>query len=280
MSVAASRGDVAVSRSLRAALRVYFLVFLVVLYLPTALLVIFSFNDSTTASFPLVGFTTRFYSQALDNKDIVNSVENSFLVAALVGVGATILGLCASYVLARRKVRFKGAISALLLVPLVVPTVALGVALLILFQKGPVPVPLGLTAVFIGHVVLAIPYTVLLILPRISAIDRRLEEAAQDLGASGGQTFRRVIFPLIVPSLLAAFLIAFIVSVDEVVIASFVLANGQLTYPVYLFAGLRQPDRVATLIPVASGMILLSFLIAFLAEVTRRRGERRLGLTA
>jgi spermidine/putrescine transport system permease protein len=273
-------GDVAVSRPLRVALRVYFFVFLVVLYLPTALLVIFSFNDSTTASFPLEGFTTRFYRAAWNNPDIVDSVKNSLMVAIVVGLLATTLGLCASYVLARRKVVFKGAISALLLVPLVVPTVALGIALLILYNQSWFPLELGLGAVVVGHVVLALPYTILLILPRIGAIDTRLEEAAQDLGASATQTFRRVILPLTVPSLLAAFLISFITSVDEVVVAVFLLAKGQLTYPVYLYAGLRQPDRVATLIPVASVMILLSFLIAFLAEVLRRRGERRLGLAS
>ena len=280
MSRPSRGGDVAVSRPLRVALRGYFTVFLLVLYLPTALLVLFSFNDKTTATFPLRGFPTfRFYERAWSNPDITGSVRNSFEVATFVGIFATILGLGASYVLARRKVVLKGPISALLLVPLVVPTVALGIALLILFNQW-FPSLLGLKAVFVGHVVLALPYTILLILPRIGSIDRRLEEAAQDLGASAGQTFRRVILPLAVPSLLAAFLISFIISVDEVVVANFLLGQGQLTYPVYLFAGLRQPDRVADLIPVASAMILLSFLIAFLAETLRRRGERRLGLAS
>jgi len=276
-----SRGDVTISAPARAILRVYFVAFLLVLYMPTALLVLFSFNDSNNISFPIVGLTTHWYADALNNPDITNSVANSFLLALVVGAVSTVLGLLASYALARRNIRFKAGISALILVPLVVPTVALGVALLILFNKGPVPTPLGIyPAVLIGHVVLALPYTVLLILPRIAGIDKRLEEAAQDLGASGLQTFTRIILPLIVPSLMAAFLISFIVSIDEVVIASFLLSNDQLTYPVYLYAGLRHPDTAASLIPVASAMILLSFVIAFLAEVLRRRGERRLGVTA
>ncbi len=191
----ASRGDVAVSRTLRLALRVYFVAFLVVLYLPTALLVVFSFNNSITQTFPLAGFTTRFYRSAFNNPDIVSAVENSLKVATAVGVVATLLGLAASYALARRSIRMKAAISALILVPLVVPTIALGIAILLLLKQGPLPIPLGLGAVGIGHVVLALPYTVLLILPRISAIDRRLEEAAHDLGASGPQTFRLIILP-------------------------------------------------------------------------------------
>jgi spermidine/putrescine transport system permease protein len=275
-----SRGDVAISRPARLALRAYFVVFLLVLYLPTALLVLFSFNDSNTLSFPIVGLTTHWYHDAINNPDIVDSVRNSFQIAVVVGIVATIIGLLASYALARSNIRMKGAVSALLLVPLVVPTIALAIALLILVKKADLPLlhP-GLFALGIGHVVLALPYTVLLILPRISNIDRRLEEAAHDLGASGAQTFRRIILPLIVPSLMAAFLIAFITSIDEVVLASFLLGDQQ-TYPAYLFAGLRHPDTAATLIPVASAMILLSFLTAFGAEVLRRRGERRLGVIA
>ncbi len=275
-----SRGDVAISRPARLVLRVYFVVFLLVLYLPTALLVLFSFNDSNTLSFPIVGLTTHWYSDAVNNPDIVDSVRNSFQIAVGVGIVATVIGLLASYALARSNIRMKGAISALLLVPLVVPTIALAIALLILVKKANLPLlhP-GLLALGIGHVVLALPYTVLLILPRISNIDRRLEEAAHDLGASGAQTFRRIILPLIVPSLMAAFLIAFITSIDEVVLASFLLGAEQ-TYPAYLFAGLRHPDTAAALIPVASAMILLSFLTAFGAEVLRRRGERRLGAAA
>jgi spermidine/putrescine transport system permease protein len=160
-------------------------------------------------------------------------------------------------------------------VPLVVPTVVLGVALLLLFQKGVIPIGLGLASVMIGHVVIALPFAVLILLPRIASIDRRLEEAAYDLGASGIQMFRRVMLPLIVPSIMSAFLISFVFSIDEVVIASFI-AGDQPTYPVYLYSGLKFPEKTQTLIPVATVMIVLSFALAIMAEVIRRRGDRKL----
>ena len=130
----------------------------------------------------------------------------------------------------------------------------------------------------IGHVIIALPFCVLLIMPRIASIDRRLEEAAYDLGASGLTTFRRVILPLIVPAILSL-LIAFVVSIDEVVVASF-LTSDSVTYPIYLYSGLKFPEKTQTLIPIATVMIALSFPLAFAAEGLRRVGERRVGLDA
>jgi spermidine/putrescine transport system permease protein len=270
-------GNVALSRNGRRALTVFFVAFLIFLYVPTALLIIFSFNDSTVAAFPLAGLTTKWYHQAFGSSEIRTALLNSLKVATACGLIATTLGVMVSYPLARRKIWFRSGISALLLLPLVVPTVVLGVALLILFQRGFVHVPLGLGAVLIAHVIIAIPFCVLLILPRLASIDKRLEEAAFDLGAGGFTTFRRIVLPLIIPAILSAFLIAFVVSIDEVVVASF-LVSDSVTYPIYLYSGLKFPEKTQTLIPVATVMILLSFLLAFLAEGLRRVGERRVGI--
>jgi len=256
-------------------LTAFFAIFLVVLYLPTVLLIVFSFNDGTVAAFPLEGLTTKWYGLALHSESIREALWASVRVATLSAAIATLIALMASYPLARRHVRGKAVISALMLVPLVVPTVVLAVALLILFQKGFIPIGLGLISVMIGHVVIALPFAVLILLPRIASIDKRLEEAAYDLGASGLQMFRRVMLPLITPSILSAFLISFVFSIDEVVIASFI-AGDQPTYPVYLYSGLKFPEKTQTLIPVATIMIVLSFLLAIAAEVIRRRGDRKL----
>jgi spermidine/putrescine transport system permease protein len=197
-------------------------------------------------------------------------------------VVATIIGVLVSYALARRRFRGKPVVSALVLLPLVVPTVVLGIALLILFrpQNPPIDflaVPLGLWAVLIGHVVFALPFCILLLLPRIASIDRRIEEAAFDLGASWFTTFRRIVLPLITPALISSLLIAFVISIDEVVIASF-LVQDQVTYPVYLYSGLRISGQTSVLMPIATVMIVASFLLVIAAEVIRRVGERRLGI--
>ena len=178
-------GSVALSRNGRRALTVFFVVFLIFLYVPTVLLIIFSFNESTVAAFPLAGLTLDWYREAFTDPQIRTALLNSLKVASACAVLATFFGVMVSFPLARRKVWFRSGVSALLLLPLVVPTVVLGVALLILFQRGFLHVPLGLGAVLIGHVIIALPFCVLLIMPRIASIDRRLEEAAYDLGASG-----------------------------------------------------------------------------------------------
>jgi spermidine/putrescine transport system permease protein len=255
-------------------LTLFFGLFLVFLYLPTLLLVIFSFNDSTVAAFPLSGFTTEWYSRAFNDDQVRKSLLASLQVALIAAFFATLLALLAAYPLARRRVWGRGVLSALLLVPLVVPTVVLGVALLLLFQRGLIPLGLGLPSIMVGHTIIAFPFALLILLPRIAGVDRRLEEAAQDLGASGLQTFRMVLLPLIFPSIISAYLIAFVFSIDEVVIASF-LSSAQVTYPVYLYSGLKFAEKTQSLIPVASLLILVSLVLVIVAEVIRRYGDRR-----
>jgi len=276
-----SRGttDVLMSKNGKRLLAAFFALFIAFLYLPTILLLIFSFNASTVIAFPISSLTTDFYEAAWQDDEIRKSLIASLEVAAGTAVVATLLAVIVSYALARRSVRFKSAVSALILLPLVVPTVVLGVSLLVLFRPNDpvIPVPLGLWAVLIGHVVIALPFCVLLLLPRIASIDKRLEEAAYDLGASGVTTFRRIILPLITPALIASLLVAFVISIDEVVIASFVVQD-QATYPVYLYSGLRLGGRTSLLMPVATVMIVFSFVVILAAELIRRYGERRVGL--
>lgn len=273
----AAGSTVAFSRTGKRLLQLFFYGFIVFLYAPTLVLVIFSFNDSTVAAFPLAGFTSKWYSGAWAEPTIRDALVNSVKVATGVAIATTLVGTAVSYALARRGVRMRAAISAFLLVPIVVPTVVLGIALLILFMRGPIGLPLGLLAVAIGHCVIALPYAVLLLLPRISAVDKRLEEAAWDLGASQYTTFRKVVLPLIMPAVLSAFLISFVTSIDEVVIASF-LVQDEVTYPIYLYGGLKFAERTMLLIPVATVMIAVSFAVVLAAEIVRRRGERRVGL--
>jgi spermidine/putrescine transport system permease protein len=276
--------SVAISRNGTRSLTTFFGCFLVVLYLPTMLLMVFAFNDSTTQSWPPVGFTTHWFSDAANDSELIKSVVNSLKVGIIVAVAATAIGLAVSYPLARRKFWLRSPVSALMLSPLVVPAVVLGVAMLMMIRKGPViAIPLtgattedllGLPAVVIGHTVLALPFTILLLMPRIASIDRSLEEAAHDLGASGLVTFRRVMLPLMTPAIISAFLIAFVISIDEVVVAGFVTEDEQ-TLPMFLYASLRFPAKTALVLPVAFLLIVASFALAILATVIRVRGDRR-----
>jgi spermidine/putrescine transport system permease protein len=267
--------DVMVSRRTKRSLRVYFGLFLVYLYLPTALLVLFAFNSGTLPQFPLQGFTLHWFADAWNTTSLRQAIINSLLVAAGTSVVATTLGTLTAYPLARRRFRGRSAVSALALVPLVVPAVVLGGALLIFVTRGPIHIGTSLGAVLIGHVIITFPYTLLLLIPRISAIDRRLEEAAQDLGASGWYIQRTIMLPLLAPALFAAALTAFVLSLDEYAVASFVVGNSP-TYPVYLYSQLRFAERLPLVIAVAAFLVAVTSVVVVLAEVLRRRGDRRM----
>ena len=152
-----------------------------------------------------------------------SALEASAIVAALSSVVAVSLGILASVALARRGFRGKGLVTALLLSPLVIPFVVLGIAMLLLFHV--LGVSPSLLTVGVGHVVISLPYTILVLLPRLEQIDASLEEAAYDLGAGPFRTFRWVTFPLILPAIVSAFLIAFTTSFDEYAVASFLVGT-------------------------------------------------------
>ena len=264
--------DVALSRNGRWVLRAFFGLVVAFLYAPIVILLIFSFNDSDLPTFPLSGFTLQWYRDFLGNGDLHAALKTSAVVAALSSVGAVALGVLASLALVRR-FRGKAAVSALLLSPLVIPYVVFGVSLLLFFSA--VGVDRGVLTVVVGHIVISLPYTILVIVPRLDQIDPSLEEAAYDLGASRFRAFRSVVFPLILPAIVAAFLIAFTTSFDEYAVASFVVGS-QPTFPIYLYGALRFPSRLPEVIAVAVVVMVLSLLVIVVAEVGRRVLERRL----
>jgi spermidine/putrescine transport system permease protein len=265
--------DIAISRNGRFVLNVWFAILLLFLYVPLLLLLLFSFNDNNLPVFPFRGFTTQAYQDFVSNPELRSSVVTSAKIAALSSIAAVILGLLAAVALVRRRVVGKSLVSALLLSPLVVPYIALAIGLLVFFNEA--SVPLGVSSLVMGHVVLSIPYTILILVPRLERLDVRLEEAARDLGAGTAQTFRLITFPLILPALVSAYLVAFVLSFDEIVVASFI-AGDTTTFPLYLFSQLRFPTLLPQMLAVACVVMLVSALILIGAEVARRVAERRL----
>ena len=266
--------DVALSRNGARLLRAFFALVVVFLYAPIVILLIFSFNNSDVPSFPLSGFTLHWYHEFLVNGDLRASLETSAIIAAMTSVGAVVLGVLSSIALVRRRFRGKAAASALLLSPLVIPYVVFGISLLLLFHQ--LGVPRGLFTVVIGHIVITLPYAILVLVPRLEQIDESLEEAAYDLGASRLRTFRSITLPLILPAVLSAFLIAFTTSFDEYAVASFVVGS-RATFPIYLYSALRFPSQLPQVIAVAVLVLLVSLTIVVAAELGRRFAERRVG---
>jgi spermidine/putrescine transport system permease protein len=271
----ADAADIATSRNGGRLLQVWFGVLVLFLYAPLLLLLMFSFNDNNLPVFPLRGFSTEAYSQFAANPELKTSIVTSVKVAALSSIGAVILGTLASIVLVRRDFFGRGGVSALLLSPLVVPYIALAIGLLVFFNET--SLPLGIQSIAMGHIVVSIPYAILVLVPRLERLDARLEEAARDLGAGAMQTFRLITFPLLLPALVSAYLVAFVLSFDEIVIAYFV--NGQVTtFPLYLFSALRFPALLPQIMAVACVVMAASALILIAAEIARRVLERRLGM--
>jgi spermidine/putrescine transport system permease protein len=266
--------DVALSRNGARILRVFFALVVVFLYAPIVILLIFSFNNSDVPAFPLSGFTFHWYYEFATNGDLRNALQTSAIVAALSSLAAVALGVLASIALVRRRFRAKAPVSALLLSPLVIPLVVFGTSLLLLFHA--VGMQLGITTVIIGHIVITLPYTILVIMPRLQQVDVSLEEAALDLGASRLRTFRSITFPLILPAIVSAFLIAFTTSFDEYAVASFVVGSST-TFPIYLYSALRFPNQLPQVIAVAVVVIAISLVVVVAAEFGRRAAERRLG---
>jgi spermidine/putrescine transport system permease protein len=195
----------------------------------------------------------------------------------LSSVVAVSLGILASAALARRGFLGKGLVTALLLSPLVIPFVVLGIAMLLLFHV--LGVSPSLLTVGAGHIVISLPYTILVLLPRLEQIDASLAEAAYDLGAGPFRTFRWVTFPLILPAIVSAFLIAFTTSFDEYAVASFLVGTRE-TFPIFLYGALRFPSQLPQVIAVAVVILCGSLLLIIGAEVWRRRAEARLEAAA
>jgi spermidine/putrescine transport system permease protein len=266
--------DTTLSKNGRRLLSGFFALVIAFLYAPILVLLIFSFNNSELPSFPLTGFTLHWYHQFLTNTELRGSLGTSAIVAALSSVGAVLLGIRASIAVARSRFRGKTLVTALLLSPLVIPFVVFGISLLLLFHT--LGVPRSILTVVIGHVVISLPYTILVLVPRLEQIDVALEEAAYDLGAGPFGTFRTVTLPLILPAVVSAFLIAFTTSFDEYAVASFVVGTRE-TFPIYLYAALRFPSQLPQVIAVAVVVMTVSLLVVVGAELGRRRVERRLG---
>jgi spermidine/putrescine transport system permease protein len=237
------------------------------LYLPIAILFLFSINANTSLSFPLRGLTLDWYQKLFAADAVLRAARNSLLVAAGSSSAATVLGAMIAVLATRYQFRFKGLLILLAVLPLIVPFVVMGVALLLLFSA--LHLDRSLWTVGVAHTVVALPYTLLIVVARLAGFDANLEEAAMDLGADYPTTLRRIILPIIAPAMVSAWLTAFTVSFDEFALALF-LAGTEPTFPVYLFSQLRFANRLPIMIALAVLLMIGTLTLVFIAERIRR----------
>jgi spermidine/putrescine transport system permease protein len=258
----------------RPALSIYFWAFVVFLFSPLVAIVVFAFNKSPVPILPITAFSTHWFAQAFTDTHLGSALLRSFEIGAATGLVATALGIMASIGLSAKRLRLRAMVVAVILLPLVVPYISLAVGLLILLNE--LNVQISLWAVFLGHVVIALPFAVLVVFPRLRSLDPALVEAARDLGAGEIGAFNLVTLPLLLPSLISSFLICFITSFDEFAIASFLAPPGEPTYPVFLYSGSRTPGLLPELIAIGSLIVVASIALVVIAEGGRQWFERRL----
>jgi spermidine/putrescine transport system permease protein len=256
------------------------------LLIPIVVMIIFSFNDyQGKFNFVWHGFTLQGWLHPFDWPGLPDAIKTSLLIAALSTIGSTILGTFIGLALTRYSFRGRGAINGLIFLPMATPEIVMGSSLLTLFVNsglqggmlnGIVPkgvlFPLGFTTILIAHIMFNISYVVVTVKARIAGFDRRLEEAAMDLGADELTTFWKITFPLIFPGVLAAGLLAFSLSIDDFIITSFVSGTTN-TFPIWAYSIIK--NALPVQINVVGSMVFLgAVLIVGLSNIRQARANR------
>ena len=256
------------------------------LLIPIVVMIIFSFNDyQGKFNFVWHGFTLQGWLHPFDWPGLPDAIKTSLLIAFLSTVGSTILGTFIGLALTRYSFKGRGVINGLIFLPMATPEIVMGSSLLTLFVNsglqggmlnGIVPkgvlFPLGFTTILIAHIMFNISYVVVTVKARIAGFDRRLEEAAMDLGADELTTFWKVTFPLIFPGVLAAALLAFSLSIDDFIITSFVSGTTN-TFPIWAYSIIK--NALPVQINVVGSMVFLgAVLIVGLSNIRQARANR------
>jgi spermidine/putrescine transport system permease protein len=245
---------------------------LLYLFIPIFVIVAFSFNDPKGRfNFTWQGFTLEHWAHPFANPDLALAMKNSFSIALISTVIATVLGTFMAMALVRYGFRGRSTVDFFVFLPLSTPEVVIGAALLALFLT--MAVNTGFATIVIAHVMFTVSYVVVTVKARLEGMDRHIEEAAMDLGATEWVTFRKVTLPMIAPGVAAAALLAAAISVDDYVITSF-NAGQTITFPLFIFGATRQgvPPAVNVL---ATALLLIVLVLMALNVMLQRRLARR-----
>jgi spermidine/putrescine transport system permease protein len=239
------------------------------MYAPIVVLVVFSFDDSRLAV-DWHGFTLKWYQKLLANEAVGQALLNSLIVASVAVFFATIMGVGVS--LGLHQARFSGTsfIKGLIVLPVIVPEIAMAVAALILFIA--MGMPLGLASVIVAHIIFCLSYVALTVMARLEGMNPHLVEAAMDLGASPVQAFFKVTLPLLQPGIISGALLAFVLSLDDFVITQFTAGVGATTLPLRIYSMVKfgvSPEINA----LSTLMLATTIMVVVAAEWIRLRAE-------
>lgn len=259
-------------------LRSWLLVVFVFLYAPIFILVVFSFNDSRR-NIVWQGFTTEYYGRAAANASLIEAFSNSLVIALVSTALSTVIGALLALGLWRFRFLGRAALDGASALPIVIPEICMGVALLVFFNRigfpTDLPWPFSLTPIVIGHVSFSFPFVAVVVRARMAGFDRSLEEASKDLGASEWQTFWSITVPYMKPGLIAGGLLAMTLSLDDFVITFFTSGPGTLTFPVQVYSMVRfgaTPE-----VNAASTVLIVLTVILTIVAVRLQRPDKQAG---
>ncbi len=252
----------------------YVALYVAILYFPVLLLPVFSFNNSATPKLPLTGFTFKWYESMASNEAMHSAAWNSLVVGVSSALLSTILGICAARAMTRHSFRGKNIASGLIMAPLILPEIIIAISLLVVLLG--IGLQLSLFTVIMGHLLICLPYSVTVLVSGFEGFDPSMEEASRDLGETAFGTLRRVTLPMLMPSIISSLLVTFTISLDEFILAFF-LSGTEPTLPVYIWGQLRFAAKLPNVLALGSILIAASLVMLTVAEIIRRRAERRTG---
>ncbi|KOF15301.1 ABC transporter permease [Ensifer adhaerens] len=272
-----------IARSLfRGSLLAYTALFFAFIYIPLVVIAVYSFNSNPVNMMTWTGFTTEWYAQVLGFKttvsenalyiestgQLIQAVWNSLVIATSTTLIATVFGTAIAIGLYRFNFLGQRFYRVIMFMPMLMPDIVLGIALLIFFVNS--GISLGLTTIIIGQCTFLISYVFIVVSARLAGMDRTLENASADLGADEWTTFRRVVLPQLLPGIVGGALLAFIISMDDLVITYFIAGVDVTTLPMFIFAMLRRGIK-PEINAIAVMMLTFSFVVASLGLYLRFR---------
>ncbi len=237
------------------------------LYAPIAIVILYSFNESRLAV-SWTGFTLKWYQQLFANEELLHALQNSLVVASISVAVSAVMGTLAAVALARMKFAGSEFYRGITMLPVIVPEIAMAVSALTLFVA--LSVRLSLLTIIVSHIVFCVAYIILVVMGRLQGMDSRLEEAAQDLGATPTVAFMKVTLPLLAPGIISGSLLAFVLSLDDFVITQFTAGVGDTTLPLWIYSSVKfgvSPEINA----LSTIMVSITAGALILAEFVRMR---------
>lgn len=251
---------------------IYLVLIFIFLFLPIFVLILFSFNTSRL-NIVFEGFTFQWYARLFENKALLEALFNTLLVAGISTVVSTVVGTISAYGLHKYSFRGKNIVNELLYIPVVIPEIVLGIALLSVYTL--LKLELGMTTLILAHICFCIPFVIISVRSVLESLDPHIEEVASDLGASRFQTFTKIVIPMLMPGILSGAQLALTLSLDDVVISYFTAGPGANTLPLQVYSMIKTgitPD-VNALITIMLAIVFILLMISTVVQLRRLKKE-------